>query len=190
MLPDVINDLNYTTGLMDNLLHWAKSQMQSNQVRKQNLDINILIEEVIKLLRLQAEAKKINIECKTALPAGVHADRDMTSLVLRNLLSNAIKFTPEGGRIIIGTHEYDEFTEVYVQDSGRGISREEMQKINQHSFYSTNGTASESGTGLGLMLCKEFLERNGGRMMIESEPGQGSTFSFTLPQDQRKVNVE
>ncbi len=182
MLPDVINDLNYTTELMENLLHWAKSQMQANKVRPQELDMNHLVKEVIHLVRIQAEAKKITIEHAATLPHYAWADRDMISLVVRNLLSNAIKFTPALGRIVIGISEHDSFTEVYIQDSGVGISREDMQKINENSFYTTAGTASECGTGLGLMLCKEFLARNGGQMMIESEPGQGSTFSFTLPQ--------
>lgn len=184
MLPDVVNDLNYTTGLMDNLLHWAKSQLQCNEVRPRDLDINVIVNEVVQQLRLQAESKSITIEKKTELPVYAFADRDMINIVLRNLVSNAIKFTQPGGRIIIGTHEYDTFSEVFVRDSGVGISIEQMQKINDNSFYSTNGTASESGTGLGLSLCKEFLARNGGRMMIESEPGRGSTFSFTLPRDQ------
>jgi two-component system, sensor histidine kinase and response regulator len=181
MLPDVIHDLNYTTGLMDNLLHWAKSQMQSHGPRPQELDMNSLVEEVVQLLRIQADAKKIMIERKIFFPVYAYADKDMVNLVVRNLLSNAIKFTPPGGLITIGTGEHDSFSEVYIKDSGRGISREEMRKINENNFYSTRGTASEAGTGLGLMLCKEFLERNHGRMMIESEPGNGSTFSFTLP---------
>lgn len=182
MLPDVINDLNYTTGLMENLLHWAKSQMQSNGVRPQELSVNDLIEENVNLLRIQADAKGIQIESKTELPVYAHADKDMVNLVLRNLISNAIKYTPMGGKVTIGTHEHDQFAEVFIQDTGRGISRDEMRKINENNFYTTKGTASEAGTGLGLMLCREFLERNNGRMMIESEPGQGSTFSFTLPQ--------
>jgi two-component system, sensor histidine kinase and response regulator len=181
MLPDVIHDLNYTTGLMENLLHWAKSQMQSHGARPQDLDINSLVEDVIQLLRIQADAKKITIERKISLAVYAYADKDMINLVVRNIVSNAIKFTPPGGRIIIGTSEHDSFSEVYIKDSGLGISRKEMQKINENNFYSTPGTASEAGTGLGLMLCKEFLERNHGRMMIESEPGEGSTFSFTLP---------
>ena len=181
MLPDVINDLNYTTGLMENLLQWARSQMQVNETRPQTLDLNALTCEVVQVLRLQADAKRITIEKKSSLHANAYADRDMINLVIRNLLANAIKFTHPGGKIIIGTHEYDTFTEVYVRDSGRGLSIEELQKINANSYYSTNGTASESGTGLGLALCKEFLAKNNGRLMIESEPGKGSTFSFILP---------
>ena len=105
----------------------------------------------------------------------------MINLVLRNLISNAIKFTPENGHIAIGATELSSFVEVYVQDTGLGLSSEALEKINGNDFYTTKGTASESGTGLGLMLCKDFLNRNGGQMHIESEIGKGSTFSFTLP---------
>ena len=181
MIPEVVNDLDSTTALMENLLQWAKCQMQTNTVRPQKIDICQLVNEVVQLLQLQSDAKHICIERKTDLPAYAYADKDMINLVVRNLLSNAIKFTPSGGRIIIGTHESENCVEVYVQDSGLGISRYEMEKINQNNYYSTNGTGNETGTGLGLMLCKEFLAKNDGHMMIESEPGRGSTFSFTLP---------
>lgn len=182
MVPDVVNDLNYTISLMENLLQWAKTQMQSNAVRPQTLNMTEMVEDVTQLLRLQAEAKHIAVVIKSDGEAiEVFADKDMLSLVLRNLLSNAIKFTPDGGTITIGVSEITSFVEVYVQDSGTGISKEAMQKINENNFYTTKGTSSESGTGLGLMLCKEFLTKNNGQMFIESEPGVGSTFSFTLP---------
>jgi signal transduction histidine kinase len=181
MLPDVVNDLNYTTALMENLLQWAKFQMQSNTIRLQKLDVSEQVNEVVRLLHLQFEAKKIYIEKKNDLPAHAFADKNIINLVLRNLVSNAIKFTPEKGRIIIGTYESSSCVEVYVQDTGKGISPEEMKKINSNNFYTTNGTKSEGGTGLGLMLCREFLAKNDGHMVIESEPGVGSTFSFTLP---------
>lgn len=181
MLPEVVNDLDAMTALMENLLQWAKFQMQTNTVRPQKLDICQLVNEGIQLLQLQCAAKKIRIERKTDLSAYVYADKDMINLVIRNLLSNAVKFTPAGGRIIVGSHESADCAEVYVQDSGLGISRYEMDKINQNNYYSTKGTGNEIGTGLGLMLCKEFLAKNQGHMMIESEPGHGSTFSFTLP---------
>ena len=181
MLPDVVNDLNYTTALMENLLQWAKFQMQANIVRPQKLDVSQEVDEIVKLLHLQFEAKKIHIEKKNDLAAHAWADKNIINLVLRNLLSNAIKFTPEKGRIVIGTYESSSCIEVYVQDTGKGISQEEMKKINSNSFYTTNGTNSESGTGLGLVLCREFLAKSDGHLMIESEPGKGSTFSFTLP---------
>ena len=181
MVPDVLNDLNYTIGLMENLLQWSKSQMQSDAVRAQELDLLKLIDDVIKLLHLQANAKKVCIESKVHTSIHVYADKDMINLVLRNLISNAIKFTPQNGRIAVGVNQLSYFAEVYVQDTGMGISEEALQKINESSFYTTKGTASESGTGLGLMLCKEFLAKNGGQMHIESKPGEGSIFSFTLP---------
>ena len=105
----------------------------------------------------------------------------MINLVLRNLVSNAIKFSPTGSHISIGAEERLTTAEVYVKDLGKGISNEEMKKIEEQEFYSTNGTVQEQGTGLGLMLCKEFLVKNKGQLRIESEPGKGSIFTFILP---------
>jgi signal transduction histidine kinase len=186
VVPDVLMDLNYTIGLMENLLQWSKTQMQSSAAKPEELDLSKMINEVLHLLRLQAEAKQIYIENKNCSQVYVYADKDMVNLVLRNLLSNAIKFTPNQGYIEVGVNEVASFVEIYVQDTGVGISKEAIQKINESNFYTTKGTSSESGTGLGLMLCKEFLQKNGGQMHIESEPGKGSTFSFTLP----RVEVE
>ena len=166
---------------MENLLQWAKSQMKSDIIRPQSLDMSREVSEVVRLFQLQYQAKKITVEKKTELPAYAWADKNITNLVLRNLLSNAIKFTPEKGHIVIGASQSRACVEVYVQDNGRGMSREEMAKINNGNFYSTNGTNNETGTGLGLMICKEFLAKNEGRLIVESEPGLGSTFSFTLP---------
>ena len=181
MIPDVVTDLNYTTGLMENLLQWAKSQMQADAMKRQVLDVSALIKEVMQLLRLQADSKKVYLESKIDAPAYIYADKDMVQLVLRNLLSNAIKFTPENGYVFLGANSTDSFVEVFVQDTGKGMSEDDIQKINANNYFTTKGTANESGTGLGLMLCKEFLAKNGGRMFVESELGKGSMFSFTLP---------
>ena len=181
MLPDIVNDLNYTTALMENLLQWAKWQMQSNSIHPQEIDVNKLVNESVQLLHLQAEAKKIKIKTKADLLVSAWADKNMISLVLRNLVSNAVKFTPEHGCIVVGINGSSSFVEVYVRDSGLGISKEAISKIYNDGFYTTNGTNDERGTGLGLMLCKEFLEKNDGHLIIESELGTGSTFSFTLP---------
>ncbi len=166
---------------MENLLQWAKSQMQAEAINTGKVNVTQLIVDVLQLLRLQAETKKIYIEHKIEMPVFVSADREMINLVLRNLLSNAIKFTPDNGRISVGANELSSFVEIYVQDNGLGLSAEALEKINESNFYSTKGTASESGTGLGLMLCKDFLIKNGGQMHIESQVGKGSVFSFTLP---------
>lgn len=179
-VPDIQNDLNYIVGLMDNLLQWAKAQMQADAVYPQELDLKQSIHEVLQLLNETAKSKKIIITDDTPPVIYCYADKDMISLVIRNLVSNAIKFTPEKGSISIGVHEHPSFIEVYVKDSGTGISNEVLQKISNNDFFTTKGTASESGTGLGLMLCKEFLERNSSQLHIESEPGAGSIFSFSL----------
>ena len=181
LIPEVVNELTYTTGLMENLLQWAKSQMQAESVKPQLLDIARIAREVLQLLRLQAEAKHIYIKSMIERPVYVYADRDMINLVLRNLLSNAIKFTPDSGSICIEAREMRSHIEVLVQDTGTGIPPEGLKKLMDENYYSTRGTVGEAGTGLGLMLCKEFLTRNGGKMRIESEPGKGSTVTFTLP---------
>jgi two-component system sensor histidine kinase/response regulator len=183
LIPDVVNDLNYTTGLMENLLQWAKNQMQSNATHPQTVDITALINDVCGVLRLQAESKKIKV---TAIVKGrvvVYADRDMVHLVLRNLISNAIKFTPDQGNITIGASANGTMANISVQDSGVGMSEEVLQRLFKE-YYTSKGTANENGTGLGLMLCKEFLTKNGGQMQISSQEGKGSVFSFTLPLDQ------
>ena len=105
----------------------------------------------------------------------------MVNLVLRNLLSNAIKFTPENGKVFIGAADKATFVEIFVQDTGIGMSSENMHQLFGDMYYTTKGTASENGTGLGLKLCKHFLEKNGGEIYVKSSPGEGSVFSFTLP---------
>ena len=181
VMPEVVKDLNYTTSLMDNLLLWAKTQMQAEIVNPQKVDTGKLLEDVVHLIRLQAEAKHQHIEINAGNAVFGIMDKEMINLVLRNLLSNAIKFTPEKGVISAGVTENEFSVELYIQDSGSGISHDALLKIKNNDFYSTKGTANESGTGLGLMLCKEYLARNGSQLYIESITGKGSVFSFTLP---------
>jgi signal transduction histidine kinase len=181
IIPDVVSDLNYTTGLMENLLHWVKSQMSAESTVPQCLDMHAIAEEVINVQQLQASSKNIAIHCAIPKKSTAYADRDMVKLVLRNLVSNAIKFTPADGKITLQLKPEGSFCRVFVKDNGIGMDEETIERISQNNYYSTNGTASESGTGLGLMLCKDFLSRNHGSLAIESKPGKGSTFSFLLP---------
>lgn len=181
MIPDVVNDLNYTTGLMENLLHWVKNQMDSANITPVELHMEEIIEDAIRVHKLQATTKKISIKKELNGEIRVFADNDMVKLVLRNLLSNAIKFTSERGKIIINLKKETPFCRVSIIDNGIGMDQQSMVKIQENNYYSTNGTSNENGTGLGLMLSKDFLSKNGGELSIESERGKGSIFSFTLP---------
>ena len=181
LVPDIINDLNYTTSLMENLLQWAKSQMQGDSINPQLIDIAIMVNEVQQLLRLQAENKQVYVNSKIDPSIYIYADKEMINLVLRNLISNAIKFTPNLGKVYVGASVKNDIVEIFVKDTGTGISNENIKHLFSNNYFTTNGTANESGTGLGLMLCKEFLAKNGGEIFVESEVGKGSKFTFTLP---------
>ncbi|QNA42884.1 ATP-binding protein [Lacibacter sediminis] len=181
LIPDVVKDLHYTTDLMENLLQWAKSQMKGESLSPQLIDMNKLIHDVQQVVRLQAENKQVYLKTKADKPVYIYADKEMIEVVLRNLISNAIKFTPKEGEVVIDVKEEDELIEVLVRDTGTGMSEEAKNKLFGDEHFTTKGTSNESGTGLGLMICKEFLKKNGGDIHVESELGKGSTFAFTLP---------
>lgn len=190
LLPAIAEEMNYTTSLMENLLQWAKTQMASSSIEPEVLDVETMIHEVLQLLHLQATNKQIYLESRIQEQLFCYADREMVNLVLRNLLSNAIKFTPENGRVMVGAREQSEWVEIYVEDTGIGISPENMHRLFGNNYFTTKGTGNESGTGLGLKLCKEFLEKNGGQISVNSKPGQGSTFTVTLPRSQAASAVQ
>ncbi len=181
LIPDVVKDLHYTTDLMENLLQWAKSQMKGESLSPQLIDMQKLIHDVQQIVRLQAENKQVYLKTKTDKPVYIYADKEMIEVVLRNLISNAIKFTPKEGEVCIDVKEENELIEVLVSDTGTGMSEEARSKLFGDEHFTTKGTSNESGTGLGLMICKEFLRKNGGDIHVESELGKGSTFAFTLP---------
>lgn len=181
LVPDIINDLDYTTSLMENLLLWAKSQMQGNTINPQLLDIAGMVKETRHLLRLQAESKQVYVDAKIDSAIYIYADKDMIDLVLRNLISNAIKFTPNQGKVFVGASVKEQRVEVFVKDTGTGISTENIEHLFANNYFTTHGTGQEIGTGIGLMLCKEFLTQNGGDICVKSELGKGSVFTFTLP---------
>ena len=181
LLPEVVKDLGSTTDQLDHMLQWVKSQMNEECVEPETVEISDIVREVLQFLHLQLEAKRIHINIRMHRPAYVFADREMVNLVLRNLISNAIKFTPEKGMISLDAREDEGQIEVFVIDSGTGITPDIMQRLMEGSQHTTMGTSNEKGTGMGLMLVRVFLSRNGGRLNICSEPGHGSTFSFTLP---------
>ena len=169
--------------LLENLLEWASSQTGSIKLNRDKLDIGHLISETISANKTFEENKRISsgVQVRTARLA--LADEDTVKTVLRNLHSNAVKFTPRGGKIRFTINDYgDNRIIVKVNDTGVGIRKEDVKNLfSIQKKYRTEGTEKETGTGLGLILCKEFVEKNDGILMVESEPGKGSTFSFTLP---------
>jgi len=168
--------------LLENLLVWANTQTGHIDYKPQPVSLKDLVDESIALLDGPAANKGIRIESELKAECIVMADRQMILTVLRNLISNAVKFTPFGGRIGIAVNPGQDFCEVSVRDSGIGIPKEYIEKLFRiETKHSTRGTADEKGTGLGLILCKEFVERHGGKIWVESEEGRGSTFYFTLP---------
>lgn len=181
MVPEMINDLNYITGLLENVLQWSVNQMKSSSTHPQVLDAVKIVKDVAGVFHLQAAAKKIEIKVDIGEAVYIYADKEMVNLVLRNLVSNAIKFTPVNGAVTIGLHCKKPMAEFFVQDNGIGMSPSVREKVNRSDHYTTQGTANESGTGLGLILCREFLAKNGGRLYVESRQYKGSTFSFQLP---------
>lgn len=181
MIPGITNEMNYVTSLMENLLLWARTQMKHASVQPEMLDLHQMISETVTLLRLQAKNKKIWLEARLEQPVYCYADREMIGMVLRNLLSNAIKFTPAHGTVWVSATENQANVEIAVQDTGVGMTREMIGQLFGDNYYTTRGTHSETGTGLGLKLCKDFLEKNGGSISINSNPGIGSTFSVILP---------
>lgn len=184
MVPDINQELRFASSLMENLLQWAKTQMQAAAASPESLNLGLLAGEIVGQLRLQAASKAIHIENNLAEHHFAWADKEMTNVVLRNLVSNALKFTPEEGLVQLGVRDLDGRVEVFVKDNGAGISKAALLKLEENNFYTTPGTSNEHGTGLGLMLCREFLHRNGGSLTIQSEEGVGSEFAFTLPKSQ------
>jgi two-component system sensor histidine kinase/response regulator len=174
--------LDTTLQLLDSLLSWSVVQPQQGQVQAEYLLLNELLTETLTLVNVEAERKHITLYNKLQQPCPALADPNMTRMVLRNLLSNAIKFTPESGTVTIAASRQGDFWEVAIADSGVGITAAGCTRIfGESGLYSTNGTADERGAGLGLRLCKEFIERNGGQLRFDTAPEQGTTFRFTIP---------
>lgn len=172
-----------TFKLLENLLEWASIQQSKIAFQPESLILRKIVGEVIDLSFEKATRKKI--EVNNNIPKGliIIADKNMLKTVLRNLLSNALKFTPANGQVKIRTILKDNDIEIQVIDNGVGIKAEDREKIFKiGSNYSQRGTENEKGTGIGLMLCKEFVEKHGGKIWVESEEGKGSTFAFTIKQ--------
>jgi len=171
-----------TIDLLENLLVWASSQIKGIPIHIQKLSLHSMVEENMHLLAAAAAQKNIYVSNEVNNSCQVQADMDMIHLVLRNLLSNAIKFTKNNGQIVIGSLAEKNCQTIFVKDNGVGISEENLAHLfDQHLHPTTKGTGNEKGTGLGLMLCKDFIEKNNGKIWVESNKEQGTTFYISLP---------
>jgi len=168
--------------LLMNLLDWARSQTGRMEFLPEYFEISDFITEISVLFEEIAGQKSISMVTNLPVKIPVYADKAMISTMLRNLISNAIKFTKPGGEIIIAATENQTEIVVSVKDNGVGIPRDMIGKLFRiDENYTTSGTNNERGTGLGLILCKEFIEKHEGRIWVESQEGKGSTFGFSLP---------
>ncbi len=173
---------NRILDLLTNLLEWSRSQTGKMEFNPEYLDLTRLIGDVASLLEDSAHQKSITIVNNISRKYIVSADRPMISTVVRNLISNAIKFTKPGGAVTITAEQTPADVIVTIRDTGVGIDQASLGKLFRiDESYSTYGTAKEKGTGLGLILCKEFIDKHDGKIWAESEAGSGSAFSFSLP---------
>ncbi|MQY78443.1 MAG: HAMP domain-containing protein [Bacteroidetes bacterium] len=173
---------NQLFNLLENLLQWSMSQTGSIKYVPEKMDMGIAVASNVSLLKMNAESKNVKLTSEIKEETYVYADVDMIRTVVRNLLSNAIKFNKTGGDAEVISKKKNDFLEVSVIDSGIGLNKEDLGKLFRIDVQNKSiGTSKEKGTGLGLILSKEYIEKNGGEIWVESELGKGSKFTFTLP---------
>lgn len=167
--------------LLENLLEWSRLQTGRMPMSPEKIDVAEIVSENLALHEVNIETKELRIENNLQSAEPAYADENAVNTIVRNLLSNAIKFTPRGGKIVLSSNRTEDELVISVQDSGVGIepeTRDALFRIDER--HSHAGTDKEKGTGLGLVLCKEFVEKNGGRISVESEAGRGAKFMFSL----------
>lgn len=178
-----LNELHKQTGnvfdLLISLLSWSEVQMGRRSVFPVNIRLKEIVDNIIILLQPIAHKKQINLTNGVSNNAIIYADADITQIVIRNLISNSLKFTNFGGTIAISEIIADDLVQVSVADTGIGIKPENIEKLFGSEFYSTLGTNNEKGTGLGLLFCKEMIERQGETIFASSVFGKGTVITFT-----------
>lgn len=182
LIDTVDKSAGHLLNLLQNLLQWAKSQTGKIPNMPEMINLNQIIQRNIELFKPYTDKKTIQLTYDMPDDMNAYADEKMMNVVVQNLIGNAIKFTPEGGKIIVNAMKNENQIEVSFIDTGVGISKDDLAKIFRiDTHHTTHGTNKEEGTGLGLILCREFLEANGGSIQVESEVNKGSTFKITLP---------
>jgi len=181
---NIFDAASSTNNLLDDLLLWATSQYGKLSFKPQKIEFNTICAQTIKHLKSQAEKKEIDITIATPESIILWADENMLKTIFRNLVSNAIKFSNKGGKVRISAEKNPSDTQITVSDNGIGIEDDEQAKLFEISQSISNiGTMGEKGTGLGLKLCKELIEKHKGKVWVESKVGIGSNFKFTLPNE-------
>jgi signal transduction histidine kinase len=185
-VKELVEKINYSVRsiftFIENILEWSRIQSGRMEIKAKRFSLTDLIIEVIAINRAGLTKKNINIEFDRSEDYTVFADENMISVVLRNLVSNALKFSYSGSKIDLNLTRKDKFIEFEIRDEGTGIRKDELDQLFKiGSSVAKSGTENEQGTGIGLILSKEFIEKNGGRIFAESEFGKGSRFTFTLP---------
>lgn len=180
-LPVINTEIKTTSALLENLLYWSRTQLKGERINPDYLNLKLISIVQLNLLDSQLNDKKLIINNNIAENVIVYADKNMIELVVRNLLSNAIKYCNPQDQITLSAKlDYDKYI-IEIEDTGIGIEEKNISKLFGMNNYSTVGTNSERGTGIGLLLCKEFIEKNKGTIWVRSELGKGSVFGFTLP---------
>jgi PAS domain S-box-containing protein len=171
--------------LLENLLQWSRMQMGRMECEPVRIDLNELVKRSVRLLSENASSKKIALQNEVVDQLFVYTDEHMLDTIIRNLVSNALKFTPEGGTVTIKdaiSDDNDKQIEISIVDTGIGINEEDLAKLFKIDVHHTTlGTDNEQGTGLGLIMCKDMVEQNGGDIWVSSEVGKGTIFTFTVP---------
>ena len=183
-INNIYNNTKNAYKLLENLLEWSRSQTNRIKFSPETVNLATLVNEMLPLIEESAAQKAIQLTNTIEDDIFVNVDKNMINTVLRNLLTNAVKFTPDNGEVSVMSkkHEEDNSMQVTVKDSGVGIEKDKLNDLFRIDKNTTSeGTKSEQGTGLGLILSKEFIEKHGGKIWAESNPGEGSEFHFTLP---------
>ena len=179
-ITELSKNTNRTKELLNNLLHWSSAQLKKQNSQPLKFNFRAIVDSIVLLYEKQAREKNITV-LHPQSDQEIFADPDMISLVIRNLLSNAIKFSRSNALVTIGYRPEGQYLSCFLKDEGVGISKTFLDKLFSGEMITTRGTGNETGTGLGLQLCIDFIQKNEGRFWVESEENKGSTFWFTLP---------
>ena len=181
-IKQINSSAKHTLNLLDNLLAWAKTQTGQIDFKPKKINLQLIIQDIVDSLDSSARIKNISLSIFQPADIVIYADQNMLQTILRNLISNAIKFTNTDGRVEIYANSGQDQIEITIADNGIGMDEKTQNNLFKiDTDLTTNGTANEKGSGLGLILCKEFVEKHGGEIRVESILGEGSRFVFTIP---------